>query len=181
LDAEREHLRASLSSKLEQITSLISQLKESESDRDRLTKELQELLESQETLIQERDNLDKRLEKAKEYFNAKRVEDESKLAELESAKQGKLSLEKKIILSGEEAMGLKEEIARLVSEISRFVPYHHLLSSLSVSKISPSLPLSISREESHQRELREVLDENMKIKTTLEVLVVPSIARCVFT
>jgi hypothetical protein len=47
----------------------------------------------------------------------------------------------------------------------------HSASPLNHSRsCSPSLHES-SREESHQQELREVLDENVKIKTTLEVSV----------
>jgi chromosome segregation ATPase len=127
-DLEKENLRATLFSKSEQINSLITQLKESEN--------------SQKFLATEKDNLEKRLEKAKEYFNTKRVEDETKLTEFENLKQIKINFEKKIILLGEEAAGLKEEIARLVSDISRF---GFLSVGVSISWLTSfSLTLSLS-------------------------------------
>lgn len=72
-----------------------------------------------ETLTRDKESLEKRLEKAKEYFNTKRIEDEAKLSEFETLKQAKIAVEKKLGLSIEEAAGLKSEISRLASEILR--------------------------------------------------------------
>ena len=112
LEVDRENLRAALASKTEQVSSLISRVHDFE-------KEIAELRSSHEALSQDKDNLEKRLEKAKEYFNTKRIEDEAKLTEFEGLKQSRTAIEKKLSLCTEEAAGLKEEISRLASEISR--------------------------------------------------------------
>jgi chromosome segregation ATPase len=112
LELDRENFRAALASKTEQVTSLISRVNEIE-------KTNEELQSSQENLSRDKDNLEKRLEKAKEYFNTKRIEDEAKLTEFESLKQSRAAMEKKLSLCAEEAAGLKDEISRLASEISR--------------------------------------------------------------
>jgi chromosome segregation ATPase len=128
LEVDRENLRAAIASKTEQVTSLISQIKELENEN-------KELKSFHETLVCEKESLEKRLDKAKEYFNTKRVEDEAKLSELENLKQTRLVIEKKLNLCNEEAIGLKDEISRLVTEISRYE--NEFLSSLSLLFVSP--------------------------------------------
>lgn len=121
LESDRDNLRSLISSKTDQILALIAQLKEAETQYANEKAECQSLRADNQTLCREKESLEKRLEKAKEYFNMKRLEDEAQLAELENLKQAKITLEKKLGQSIEEAAGLKAEISRFTSELLRFI------------------------------------------------------------